>query len=299
MEYLHSSSARSFSIQSESRSMNKIWLSTVSSPDNRQASRSSPLGQVVRLVARSMMQEERSQLVAFVSSALHPNFSSQFLCSRRPTPSQALNSAATTNSASPLLRALVDCFLLDAVIGYQPSLPCTHDVFPLTLNRSASPAQSESSYVSTEPSAALVTASRLSVVGGTAMIPGFPRRNRRIDLMFLISVSLARRGLDEAFLHRTTTVSSVNAWKFSNELSVNSLLACRHLLLTRLTAFPSQCWCALERGHVELLQHAFHVCSINSEIVLLLRFHQGSSQVACWFHRHLAALELQVPAQIQ
>ena len=58
-------------------------------------------------------------------------------------PSQAPESAAT-NAASPLLSAIVDCFLFDAVIGYQPCLPRNHDAVPLALNRSASPAQSES-----------------------------------------------------------------------------------------------------------------------------------------------------------
>ena len=60
-----------------------------------------------------------------------------------------LSQSAATNSASPLLSAIVDCILLDAMIGYQPSLPRSHDAAPLTLNRSASPAQSESPYVNT------------------------------------------------------------------------------------------------------------------------------------------------------
>ena len=37
--------------------------------------------------------------------------------------------------------------------------------------------------------------------------------------------------------------------------------------------------------------------SINSKVVPLLRFYQGSSLAARWFCRHLAALELQVSAQ--
>ena len=169
------------------------------------------------------------------------NFNNQFHGCRKLMPSQAPESAATI-SESPLLSAIVDCFLLDAVIGYQPSLLRNHDAVPLTLHRSASPAQSESLHVNTEPTGALFTASRLSVVGRTVMIPGFPRRYRRIGLMFLMSVSLARPRLDE--------VSAVNPWKCSNELSVSSLLACRHLLLVFLTAFPAQCWRAPERGHV-------------------------------------------------
>ena len=84
-------------------------------------------------------------------------------------------------------------------VGYQPSLPRDRDAAPLTLNRQAPPAQSEYPYANTEPSRALFTDSRLSVVGRTVMIPGVPRRYRRIDLMFLLSVSLARARLDEAF----------------------------------------------------------------------------------------------------
>ena len=89
------------------------------------------------------------------------NFNHQFHCCRKLMPSQAPESAAT-NSASPLLRAIVHCFLLDAVIGYQPSLPRNHDAVPLTLNWSASPAQSESPYDNTEPTGALFTASGLT-----------------------------------------------------------------------------------------------------------------------------------------
>ena len=91
-------------------------------------------------------------------------FNNQFHCCRKLMPSQAPESAAT-NSASPLLRAIVDCFLLDAVIGYQPSLPRNHDAVPLTLIWSASPAQSESPYVNTKPTGALLTAAGWSVVG--------------------------------------------------------------------------------------------------------------------------------------
>ena len=80
--------------------------------------------------------------------------------------SQAPESAAT-NSAWPLLSAIIDCSVLDAVVGYQPSLPRNHDAVLLALNRSAYPAQSESPYVSTEPTGALFTTSRLSVVGRT------------------------------------------------------------------------------------------------------------------------------------
>ena len=113
-------------------------------------------------------------------------------------PSQAPDSAAT-NSASPLLGAIVDCFLLVAVGGYQPSLSFAHDAVPLTLNRSASPAKTALPHVNTEPSGARFTASKLKVIGCTVMIPGFPRRYRWIHLMFLMSVSLSRPILHEAF----------------------------------------------------------------------------------------------------
>ena len=204
--------------------------------------------------------------------------------------------SAATNSALPLLSAIVDCFLVHAVIGYQPSLPRNHDAVPLTLSRPASPALSESPYVNTEPTRALFTASRLSVVGRTVMIPGFPRRSRRIDLMFLMSCRSHVQGLMR-LSHCTTQVSSANPQQFSNKLSVHSLFACRHPLLICLTAFPTQCWSALERGHVELFQRAFHIRSINSEVVHLLRFCQGSSEVARWCCRHFAAFELQVSAR--
>ena len=91
--------------------------------------------------------QHRIWCVVSCVSALHPNFNNQYHCCRKLMPSQAPDSAAT-NSASSLPSAIVDCFLLEAVIGYQPSLPCTHDAVPLTLNRSASQAQSESPYVS-------------------------------------------------------------------------------------------------------------------------------------------------------
>ena len=163
-----------------------------------------------RLIIPSAAEESQHWIccvVSFVSSALHPNFHNQFHCCHKPMPSQAPESAAT-NSALPRLTAIVDWFLRDAVIGYQPGLPCNHDPVPLTLNRSASLAQSESPYVNTEPTGALFTASRLSVVGRTLMIPGFPRKCRRIDLTCLTSVSVARPRL--GFRHRTTQVSSVN-----------------------------------------------------------------------------------------
>ena len=115
---------------------------------------------------RIAAQDLLCSLTRFLGTAL-PNFTNQYHCCRKRLPSQAPESVAT-NSASPLLSAIVDCFLLDAVIGYQPSLPRNHDAVPLTLNTSASPAQSASLYVNTEPTGALFTASRLSVVGRTS-----------------------------------------------------------------------------------------------------------------------------------
>ena len=118
----------------------------------------------MRLTTPSAAEESQHRIccvVSFVSSVLHPNFNNQFHCCRKFVPSQAPESAAT-NSASPLLSAIVDCFLLDAVIGYQPSVPRNHDAVPLTRKRSASPAQSESPYVNTEPTRTHFIASRLS-----------------------------------------------------------------------------------------------------------------------------------------
>ena len=95
----------------------------------------------LRLIIPSAAEESQHRIccvVSLVSSALHPNLNNHFHCCRKLVPSQAPESAAT-NSASPLLSAIVDRFLLDAVIGYQ-SLPRNHDAVPLTLNRSTSPA---------------------------------------------------------------------------------------------------------------------------------------------------------------
>ena len=155
--------------------------------------------------------------------------SQQRICCDAPVcmPSQAPESAAT-NSASPLLSATVDCFRR------------SHDAVPLTLNGSASPAQSESPYVNTEPIGALFTASRLSVVGRTVMIPGFPKRYRRTDLTFLMSVSLGRPRLDEALpiAQRKSTLSIHS--HFPTICRYTFLLACGQLLLACFTAFPSQ-----------------------------------------------------------
>ena len=103
---------------------------------------------------------------------------------------QQILCSAATNSASPLLSAIVDGFLLDAVI-----------------------AQSGSPYVNAEPTGALLTASRLSVVGRIVMIPGIPRRYRNVDLMFRMSVSLALPRLDEAFttIQRKSAPTSHNS----------------------------------------------------------------------------------------
>ena len=192
----------------------------------------------LRLIIPSAAQESQHRIccvVSFVSLVLHPNFNNQFHCGRRLIPSQAPESAATT-SASPLLSAIV------AVIGYQPSLPRNRDAVPLALNRSVSPAQSESPYVITEPTGALFTASRLSVVGRTVMTPVFSRSYRMIDLTFLMSVSLARPRLDDVFsIAQRRSARSIHN-KFPTSCRLDSLFACRHLLLTFLTAFPSQCW---------------------------------------------------------
>ena len=189
VEFQHSSSARSFrqsvnlfktgfDVQSESREMDRIGVDCIFVEQSASISllttwtnltsgralqcykkrtlstryvvlRLDPL----RLIIPSAAEKSQHKIccvVTFVSSALHPNFNNQFHCCRKLIPSQAPESAAT-NSASPLLIAIFDCFLLDAVIGYQPSLPRSHDTVPFTLNRSASPAQSESPYVNTDP----------------------------------------------------------------------------------------------------------------------------------------------------
>ena len=64
----------------------------------------------LRLRTPSSAEESQHRIccvVSFVSSALHPNFNNQFHCCRKLMPSQAPESPAT-NSASPLLSAIVD-----------------------------------------------------------------------------------------------------------------------------------------------------------------------------------------------
>ena len=134
-------------------------------------------------------------VVSFVSSALHPNFNNQLLLSQ----AHAFKGFRECSNRLSFSTAECDRRFCSMRGSGQSSLLCTNDAVPLTPNRSASPAQSEFPYGNTEPTGALFTTSRLSVVGRTVMIPGFPRRYRRIDLMFLMSVSLARPRLDGAF----------------------------------------------------------------------------------------------------
>ena len=52
---------------------------------------------------------------------------------------------------------------------------------------------------------------------------------------------------------------------------------------------PAQCWCALQRSHVELLQHVFHGRRIDSEVMirsteLLVELQDGNA-------RHVLSLE--------
>ena len=83
----------------------------------------------LRLIIPSAAEASQHKIccvVSIVSSAWHPNFNNQFHCCRKPFRQQASASAAT-NSSSPLQSANVDCFLLEAVIGYQVCLaPMTH-----------------------------------------------------------------------------------------------------------------------------------------------------------------------------
>ena len=143
-------------------------MSTLSPSNSQQASRSFPHERVSIVVRRTL--STRWVLVLRVDSLrlIIPSAAEESLdrlwrfsrphrqCFRNvaasstvvedPRFSQAPESAATYR-ASPLLSAVVDVFLLDAGIGHQPSLPRNHDAAPLTLSRSASPAQSESPHV--------------------------------------------------------------------------------------------------------------------------------------------------------
>ena len=162
-------------------------MSTVSSSDSRQASHTFRLVQVSLLVVRSIVAGRTisARCVSF-SRLIIPSAAEESKQGSVVThPSACLHKLQKVQQptpASPLLSAIVDCFRLEAMIGYQPSLPRSHDAVPLKLNRSASPAQSESRYVNTESTGALFTASRLSLVGRTVMVPGFPRRYRRLDI---------------------------------------------------------------------------------------------------------------------
>ena len=111
--------------------------------------------------------------------------------------------------------------------------------------------------------------------------------------MFLMSVSLARPQLDEAFPYVSQLGQSTTVCQRAGDTPSAGLLAAP----PHLTTFPAQCRCALQRGHVELLQHVFHVRRVDSEFIPLLRSYQGSAQVARWFRRHLAALAFQVSFQ--
>ena len=245
----------------------------------------------LRLIIPSAAEESQHRIccvVSLVSSALHPNFNNQSLCCRKLMPSQAPESAATS-SASPLLSVIVDCFLFDAVIGYQPSLLRNPDA----LNRSVSPAQSESPYINTEPTGALFTASRVSVVGRTVMIPGFPRMYRRINLMFLMSVSLARPRLDEAF-----PVAQRKSARPVFQHAVGRLFVPLQESLSHLSHGVPSAVLVSSCGHVELFQHAFHIRGINFQKLyppFLPKF--VPSRALVFFCRHLAALELQVSTQ--
>ena len=86
---------------------------------------------LLRLIMLTAAEESQHRIccdVEHVSSALFPDFRNQFHCCR--THAFPSSDSAATNSASPLLSAIVDCFLFIAVIGYQPSLPFTHDAVP-------------------------------------------------------------------------------------------------------------------------------------------------------------------------
>ena len=123
-----------------------ILVPTVSLLDNWQTFRSFPLEQISLPVARSIvvgrtlfeLDVTRRSLALDHTQRCRGITAQDLLCRltrllgialtlQQPVPllsqAQAFTSSresAATNSASPLLSANVDCFLLDAVIGYQP-----------------------------------------------------------------------------------------------------------------------------------------------------------------------------------
>ena len=71
-----------------------------------------------RMIKPTAAKESQHKIcdASVVSSSLHPNFNGHIRCCRRPMLSEAPESAAT-NLASPLPSAIVDSFVLDAVIA--------------------------------------------------------------------------------------------------------------------------------------------------------------------------------------
>ena len=92
--------------------------------------------------------------------------------------------------------AIVDCFVLVSAI-WQPAVFPVAD--PLTLCLSEPPAEPGSLNVKTEPSHGLFEVSKPNCTRSTVITPGLLLRYLRIDLMFFMSVSLARPRLDEVF----------------------------------------------------------------------------------------------------
>ena len=84
--------------------------------------------------------------------------------------------------------------------------------------------------------------------------------------MFLLSVWLARPRLDEAFpiAQRKSARSIHNCFRTGCRWTLCSLAG---LSCSSFSQRSQRSVGALERGHVELLQRAFHMRGINSEVV--------------------------------
>ena len=157
-------------------------------------------------------------------------------------PSQAPNDPVTV-SASPLLSAIVDCFLLVAVMGYQLWFPRIHDAVPLTLRLSESPVQWESLNVKTEPSHAPFAVVKPNCNGSIVITPGLALQHIKIDLMFSCLFHLLGQG-STSLSHRR---SAVDQLQFANQRSIHAMFKIAAVLLRRSPAHSNR---TLERCHV-------------------------------------------------
>ena len=133
--------------------------------------------------------------------------SQQWLQHPLPLLPQAHAFTGSTECSDQLTFAIAECDRwLDAVIGYQPNFLRNHDAVPLTLKRSASPSQSESPHVNTEPTGTPSHSFQIEFRRPHC----HDSRVSRLELIFLMSASLARPRLDEAFAAQRKSARSIH-----------------------------------------------------------------------------------------